>query len=441
MSRRLSALGSDGGGSVVFATTPQTQQTVAPRKLDFPPTGLPPSVEPLGGGASPIRVPAVGTGPAPSPALAALPPPSLPPPYPATPQQLLATSNVSSLSRSTPGSTIPAYGGVGPATSGPSPVLPPFGASPHSAAALGVVPSVAISVVSSSLTYPKTTLAIGGSIMSSASTSSSAATSSAPSIGGSGVPPGWPPGAPLGQPTVVVSLSSPAGAGLSVASAAGGGASGAAGAGSQPPSQPPTAPHPHPFSAESLFSTKVSDQADMLRRELDNRQVRKRNLPKLTGGQQVVGPPLDIVEGDVEPGRDDAGLVEATGQIDHHLAAAMIVHDLELADVAVLHHDGQELDHDLRVRPDEDLALAALLRVVDALEGIGQHADTDHGWNSNFGSSLERETEADRYNISDVVCVCVVWEEGPFGCSEGVGCGRQNRCVYVSRVLLLGPGC
>uniref|UniRef100_A0A182V9D8 Uncharacterized protein n=1 Tax=Anopheles merus TaxID=30066 RepID=A0A182V9D8_ANOME len=120
-----------------------------------------------------------------------------------------------------------------------------------------------------------------------------------------------------------------------------------------------------------------------------------RNLPKLTGGQQVVGPPLDIVEGDVEPGRDDAGLVQATGQIDHNLAAAMIVHDLELADVAVLHHDGQELDHDLRVRPDEDLALAALLRVVDALEGIGQHADTDHGWNSNFGSSLERETEAD----------------------------------------------
>uniref|UniRef100_A0A182TYE3 Uncharacterized protein n=1 Tax=Anopheles melas TaxID=34690 RepID=A0A182TYE3_9DIPT len=82
---------------------------------------------------------------------------------------------------------------------------------------------------------------------------------------------------PIPPPTSV-SLSSPAGAGLSVASAAGGGSSGAAGAGSQPPSQPPTAPHPHPFSAESLFSTKVSDQADMLRRELDNRFLDRSGL-------------------------------------------------------------------------------------------------------------------------------------------------------------------
>lgn len=114
----------------------------------------------------------------------------------------------------------------------------------------------------------------------------------------------------------------------------------------------------------------------------------KDDVAKLTGGQQIVRPPFDIVHLDVEAGRDDTGLVQATGQIDHHLAAAMIVHDLKLADVTVLHHDGQELDHDLRARSDQHLALAALFRIVDALEGIGQHADTDHVWNLNFGSSV-----------------------------------------------------
>ncbi|XP_062700089.1 uncharacterized protein LOC134284812 isoform X1 [Aedes albopictus] len=105
--------GSD-GGSVVFASTPQTQpspvvppvaaapspvQASVPRKSDFPPTtGLPLSNGPLAGlagSASPVQVPpgAANAGggpapPAPSPAPAALPPPSLPPPYPATPMQV-----------------------------------------------------------------------------------------------------------------------------------------------------------------------------------------------------------------------------------------------------------------------------------------------------------------------------------------------------------------
>eukprot|EP00035_Acanthoeca_spectabilis_P019646 m.429101 g.429101 ORF g.429101 m.429101 type:complete len:65 (+) comp16957_c0_seq1:289-483(+) len=56
----------------------------------------------------------------------------------------------------------------------------------------------------------------------------------------------------------------------------------------------------------------------------------------------------------------------------------MVVHNLELADVAVLHHDGQEFDDDLAARPDQDLALSALLGVVDCPQCIVEHADEHH---------------------------------------------------------------
>lgn len=95
--------GSD-GGSVVFASTPAQVATTAPsptvpRKTDFPQTGLPLSNGPLGmgGSASPISITTsqgTTTTPVPSPATAALPPPSLPPPY-STPMQVC--SNVSNL--------------------------------------------------------------------------------------------------------------------------------------------------------------------------------------------------------------------------------------------------------------------------------------------------------------------------------------------------------
>jgi hypothetical protein len=69
-----------------------SNQAATPRKsADFPQTGLPLSNGPLGlgGSASPVPVqPGPGPAPpAPSPAPAALPPPSLPPPY-STPMQV-----------------------------------------------------------------------------------------------------------------------------------------------------------------------------------------------------------------------------------------------------------------------------------------------------------------------------------------------------------------
>lgn len=98
---------------------------------------------------------------------------------------------------------------------------------------------------------------------------------------------------------------------------------------------------------------------------------RQDDVSELTRWEQRIGPPFDIVQLDVEPGRDDTGLVQTAGQVHHHLAGSVIVDDFELSDVAMLHHHGQELDHDFAVRPDQDLAFSTLLGIVDALERIG----------------------------------------------------------------------
>lgn len=85
-------------------------------------------------------------------------------------------------------------------------------------------------------------------------------------------------------------------------------------------------------------------------------------------------------------------------ELDNDLAAAVVVYDLEFADVAcslilceweyktsagrggltVLLHDVEELDGDLGGRSDQDLALAHAVGVVDAVHGIGQNACSNH---------------------------------------------------------------
>ena len=70
--------------------------------------------------------------------------------------------------------------------------------------------------------------------------------------------------------------------------------------------------------------------------------------PELSAREKVVGPLLDVVDRHIKPGRDDSALIESSRQIDHNLAGSVIIHHLELPDVSVLHHDGEEPDDDLR---------------------------------------------------------------------------------------------
>merc|ERR1719373_1503157 len=63
---------------------------------------------------------------------------------------------------------------------------------------------------------------------------------------------------------------------------------------------------------------------------------REDQVAELTGWQKVARQLLDVAEGDVEARRDDAALVDAAHQVDDDLACAVVVHNLQVADVAVL---------------------------------------------------------------------------------------------------------
>lgn len=66
----------------------------------------------------------------------------------------------------------------------------------------------------------------------------------------------------------------------------------------------------------------------------DTRRSGEDHLAKRAGGEQEGAPVLDRVDGNVEAGRDDAALVQAAVQLDDNLAAAVVVDNLEFANVA-----------------------------------------------------------------------------------------------------------
>ena len=99
---------------------------------------------------------------------------------------------------------------------------------------------------------------------------------------------------------------------------------------------------------------------------------------ELTRGQQVTNPLFHSVELDIETGRNDTTLVQTTVELDNNLSSAMVIDDFEFINVTVLLHDLQELDDDLGGGTNKDLTLSTLFSIVNALESIVQHADTDH---------------------------------------------------------------
>lgn len=56
-------------------------------------------------------------------------------------------------------------------------------------------------------------------------------------------------------------------------------------------------------------------------------------MAELAGGQQIHDPLLNVRSADVKPRADHAALVDATNQINDNLAAAVIIDNLELANV------------------------------------------------------------------------------------------------------------
>ena len=78
-------------------------------------------------------------------------------------------------------------------------------------------------------------------------------------------------------------------------------------------------------------------------------------VAELSGRQNVGGPTLEVVEGDVEAGRDDAALVDSSEELDDDLAGSMVVDYFELADVAALLHQLEELYQDLGAGTEQNL--------------------------------------------------------------------------------------
>jgi hypothetical protein len=104
---------------------------------------------------------------------------------------------------------------------------------------------------------------------------------------------------------------------------------------------------------------------------------------------------INLVEGNVESWGDDSALVESAVELDDDLASSVIIDNFEFTNVAVLHHDLEELDDDLRGGSDENLSfrfsrctkfnqddylsLSSLLSVADVLESVGQNVHANHG--------------------------------------------------------------
>jgi hypothetical protein len=105
---------------------------------------------------------------------------------------------------------------------------------------------------------------------------------------------------------------------------------------------------------------------------------RKHNVSKLTSREQVVHPSLDIGQFDVEAGRDHTTLVQTPVELHNDLSSAAIIDELKLANVAVLHHHSEELDHDLGCRANEHLTLPSLLSIHNAVEAVVQHTHKHH---------------------------------------------------------------
>merc|ERR1712022_52665 len=68
------------------------------------------------------------------------------------------------------------------------------------------------------------------------------------------------------------------------------------------------------------------------------------DVPELTGWQKVGNPLLGVPSLEVEARGDHTTLVEAAVELNHNLLGSVVVHDLELTDVAVLLHDLQGLN-------------------------------------------------------------------------------------------------
>lgn len=102
------------------------------------------------------------------------------------------------------------------------------------------------------------------------------------------------------------------------------------------------------------------------------------DVTERTRGQELLNPVLNLTELDVEARRDDTTLVDAAVELDDNLTGAVVVDLLELANVAVLLHNREELDDDLGRGSDKHLALTLALGVDNAVKSVVKNGNANH---------------------------------------------------------------
>jgi len=65
---------------------------------------------------------------------------------------------------------------------------------------------------------------------------------------------------------------------------------------------------------------------------------------------------VHLVESNIESWGDDSALIESAVELDDDLASSVIIDNFEFTNVAVLHHDLEELDDDFRGGSDQNLS-------------------------------------------------------------------------------------
>ena len=101
-------------------------------------------------------------------------------------------------------------------------------------------------------------------------------------------------------------------------------------------------------------------------------------MTELSWGQDVAGPLLEVLEGQIVSRTDNTALVNSADQLNDDLLWSVVVNDLELSDVAVHLHEFKELDDQFRDGSDEDLLLSFSFSVDDGSETVRQNIHFDH---------------------------------------------------------------
>lgn len=131
------------------------------------------------------------------------------------------------------------------------------------------------------------------------------------------------------------------------------------------------------------------------------------DVAKLTRGQQVADPLLNLRQADIVARADHTALVDTSSELHDNLVAPVVINDLKIANVAVLLHHLQELDNDLGRGAQQNLPLASGLGVANGVQCVVQDTCSDHLWRRRACRSVANKGNSKRNGQHELR---VVWK-------------------------------